>query len=161
MTTTSEFEYFLETMDGEPEALWRRVGSDWQFLSVLDWSWHAAIPGQRPRIMPSADSLTPISEDEAEQLQSDKQRWVSYWAEYLSTPTGSRGRLLTVIRRRSSPELLLDEHFTVGNRWERTSTLIEAEFGSPSNPPQLERIDQPMAERMLREVRGVEGATEL
>lgn len=161
---TEDYQYFLRPAeDGTidpPRALWRRAGDRWEYLSTRDWSWHEPVPGQGPSI-PPIEWLTPITPQRAAELAADRQRWVRYWAWYLDPPTSVDERPRSVVRRRRSPEGRLDEGFTIDNRWERTEAIIEAELPQVSDPPHLVEIDQLAAEQILREVRGVEGATEL
>lgn len=159
---TDQHEYFATYWQGRVDELWRQAagGGDLEFLSLVDWSWHRAVPGEHPRIMPQPGELVPIPPEEAARLANDRQHWVSYWAWYLDVPTGG-DRPGTVVRRRRSPELLLDELFVVENRWEPTKVLIDVELGDPSDPPHLVEIDEETAEQILQDVRGVEGATRL
>lgn len=161
---TDEYEYFLQPdphgSSRPPRALWRRLGARWEYYSLLDWSWHE-VPSQGPPWVPEPERLTAITAAQAAELEADHQRWVRYWARYLDPPTSPEDRPLTVVRRRSSPERELDESFTVGNRWDSTQTIIDSELPQVSDQPHLVEVDHPTAEQILREVRGVEGATQL
>lgn len=159
-----EYDYFIwPAADGPsapPRSLWRRAGDQWEFYSLLDWSWHA-LPEEGPPFAPPKESLRTATPAEAHQLSTDRQRWVRYWAWYRARPRNPPERPLTVVRRRSSPELRLDECFTKHNRWEPTQAIVEAHLSQVSDPPRLVETDQETAERILREVRGINGATEL
>jgi hypothetical protein len=160
---TGQYEYYVKVTPGQtverPSSMWRRSGDDWQYLSLLDWSWHSVVPGKSP-YPPVASYLVPISKQQAEELGGDRQRFVSYWAHY-SVARESRPKPLTVLRRRRSPELVLDEAFTRDLEWSKTSSIVEFEHPAASNPPDLEEIDADTAEQILREAWGVSEATRL
>jgi hypothetical protein len=160
---TDEYEYFVKVTPGQtverPSSMWRRSGADWQYLSLLDWNWHSLVPGKSP-YPPVAGYLVPISAQQAEELGRDRQRFVSYWA-YYSVARDRRPEPLTVLRRRRSPELVLDEAFTRDLEWAKTPSIVEFEHPAASNPPDLEEIDADTAEEILQEAWGVSGATQL
>jgi hypothetical protein len=162
---SDRYEYFLVTYPGGTsqlsDTLWRRVGDTWEYLSFIDWQWHPVVPGTGPSA-PPPEWTRPIDAEEALALAADRQHWVRYWAWHLDPASSSDDKPRTVVRRRNSPERILDEVYTFENRWKYTPGLVEAENpGRHSSPPHLVPIDRPAAERILQEVRGVEGATEL
>lgn len=161
---TDQYEYFVEPAASGPtamsEALWRRHDGTWEFLSSLDWSWHGVRPATEV-FAPEEERLRSVTAEEARNLEADRHHWVRYWALYLEPPANPEAPPLTVARRRSSPERVLDESFTVNDRWEPTGSIREAESRQASSPPHLVEVDRPTAERILCEVAGVEGATRL
>lgn len=159
----TDFQYYMDTRHGEtierPGALWRHSGDGWEYLSLLDWEWHPLAPNKVPQSPPS-EILMPISGQQVEELVRDRQRFVYYWAKYSESARKSGGKPFTVVRRRRSPELVLDEAFGRDNKWIKTSSVVEFEhpyFDSPD----LEEIDAETAEQILRDIRGVSGATDL
>lgn len=159
---SSTWRYFAELPPGgsidHPRGLWRKYENRWEYLSLLDWSWHPTDEKVPP---PEGDEIIPISPEEAEGLARDRQRWVTYWARYTPLPKDEADRPLTVVRRRESPERIFDETFSRDNNWIPTSTISEFEDPRASTPPRLERIDADTAEAIILENRGISGATEL
>jgi hypothetical protein len=156
----TDYQYYMDSRGGRtierPGPLWRSSDDSWEYLSLLDWEWHPLAPNKVP---PPTEVLEPIPERQADELSRDRQRFVSYWAYYSIAPE-KRDRPLTVLRRRRSPELVLDEAFGRDGQWVKTSSIVE--FEHPYfDSPELEEIDAETAERILREVRGISGATEL
>lgn len=142
-------------------ALWRRIGDRWEYYSLIDWSWHS-VPDQAWPQPPDPADLQSVSAERAAAMAADRQRWVRYWAVYRDPPTSPDDRPLTVIRRRNSPEQTLDEAYTIHHEWRPDPSIRENELGGRvSDPPPIVEIDRATAERILREVRGVPGATEL
>ncbi|MBT2384047.1 hypothetical protein [Streptomyces sp. ISL-11] len=139
-----------------PDALWRCEGEAWEFLSLLDWEWHAT------EDVPKRESLHPIPAERAAELGADRQSWVTYWARYTDEEDWRAGEgPTTVVRRRTSPERIYDEAFKRNNTWGPTASVYEFFDARPSNPPHLVGIDVHEAERLLHSLRGVTGATEL
>jgi hypothetical protein len=160
---TEQYEYYVEIQCDEslehPGPMWRKSDSGWDYLSLLDWEWHSLAANKKVSQPPAAKTLVPISGQQADELTRDRQRFVKYWAYYSVVPE-KRDKPLTVLRRRSSPELVLDEAFGRDGQWVKTPSIVE--FEHPYfDSPELEEIDAETAERILREVRGVSGATEL
>lgn len=157
----TEYAYFAKLRAGDtveaPSALWRRTGEAWEYLSLLDWQWHPG--GGRP--LPPPASLTPVSPEQAAALLADRQRFVRYWFSYRTPAPGPGDRPVTVYRRRSSPERQLDEVYGRDDRWMPTPTIREAESSRGDDPTHLVPTDPDSAERFLRDVRGVSGATRL
>jgi hypothetical protein len=156
-------EYYMDSRRGRtverPGPLWRKSGDEWEYLSLHDWEWHPLAPTKVPQSPPD-EVLVPISEQQADELARDRQRFVSYWARYSEAAWESGGKPFTVVRRRSSPELVLDEAFGRDNKWKRTPSVVE--FLHPAfDSPNLKEIDAETAEQILRDIRGVSGATEL
>jgi hypothetical protein len=140
-----------------PHGLWRRRGDDYEYLSLIDWSWHARGDVR----LPHADLLTPISGEQAQALLADRQRFVKYWVQYLSTAKGDFSDETRVYRQLPSPERLVEESFGRANEWLQTNAIRDFQVGGPHDVPDLERIDAATAERLIQETRGVSGATEL
>jgi hypothetical protein len=158
---TDAFEYVARLASGDtvdrPSALWRRSGDAWEYLSLIDWDWHPK--GDLP--LPHPDALVSVTAEQAANLLSDRQRFVRYWARYSSADPAPTELPITVYRRRRSPEHHLDEAFGRDDRWTPTTTISEAEFSGTSDPAHLVAIDAATAERMIREIAGVSGATAL
>ncbi|MCS0604170.1 hypothetical protein NX794_23575 [Streptomyces sp. LP11] len=161
----NEYEYFTEMHSGyQPprlDGLWRRRGSGaWEYLSLLDWGWHPADENETVKGPPMATSLEPITADRAAELEADRQSWVEYWAMYLDEAEFRDGVApVTVVRRRSSPERVMDEAFVAGNAWAPDPVVYE--FTHFRTDHHLEEITADQAEHLIRELRGVSGATEL
>jgi hypothetical protein len=143
-----------------PRALWRRRADQWEYYSLLDWSWHDP-PSGKEWWIPRPDQLRPLTPGEAAGWANDRQRWVQYWAWYLGPPLGPEERPRTIVRRRNSPERVLDEVFSINEEWAHTTAIVDFEsVGRVSSPPHLVKTDHLTAERVLREISGIEGATE-
>ncbi|ARP72325.1 hypothetical protein LK07_24035 [Streptomyces pluripotens] len=161
----NEYEYFLKVHRGYTPArkvgLWRRRGEEaWEYLSLLDWKWHSIGEGGRVKNPPTAAALEPVSTQCAAELEADRQGWVEYWALYLDEADYREGVApVTVVRRRSSPERVMDEAFVVGNKWAPDPVIYE--FTHSRTDRHLEEITAEQAEHLIRELRGVTGATEL
>lgn len=157
------YAFFAEVPEGftaeRPDGLWRRAGDDWEYLSLLDWEWHAADAELPP---PPEETLREVPADRADALAADRQGWVTYWARYADENDWRAGEgPVTVVRRRRSPERLYDEAYGVRDGWAPTASVYAFLDARPSNPPHLVGIDVQEAERLLRSLRGVTGATEL
>ncbi|MDN3353020.1 hypothetical protein [Actinomadura sp. DC4] len=160
----TDYQYYMDSRRDRtierPGPLWRSSGDNWEYLSLLDWEWHPLAPKRVPQ-SPPVEVLEPISEQQADELSRDRQRFVSYWARYSESAWESGGKPFTVLRRRSSPELVLDEAFGRENTWIKTSSVVEFEHPAFNNTLYLKDVDAETAERILRDIRGVSGATEL
>ncbi|MGW1072737.1 hypothetical protein [Streptomyces sp. NPDC002537] len=164
MTDQGTYEYFVKATppytEERPSSLWRRSGDEWEFLSLLDWEWHQVENTIKYRPMPEA--LFAVTAERAAELEADRQGWVQYWAYYSSERRWKSGKgPTTVVRRRRSPERIYDETFMRNNAWEPDSAVFEFFDARQTNPPHLEEITVEGAERLLQEIRGVMGATEL
>jgi hypothetical protein len=159
---SSPYEYFAEVRNNEsidhPRGLWRKSGDQWEYLSLLDWSWHPTTERIPP---PRSEHLTPISPEHAAKLARDRQRWVTYWTLHAPLPKDRADRPLTVVRRRESPERIFDETFGRDNKWIPTQSIREFKDPRASTPPRLKEVDVDTAERIICENRGISGATEL
>lgn len=159
------YEYFTEMHRGynppRVDGLWRRRDGDaWEYLSLLDWQWHPTGENELVKSPAMATKLEPISAERAAELEADRQGWVQYWALYLDEAEYREGVTpVTVVRRRSSPERVMDEAFVVGNKWAPDPVVYE--FTHSRTDRHLEEITTAEAERLIRELRGVTGATEL
>ncbi|GAA0356756.1 hypothetical protein GCM10010151_52990 [Actinoallomurus spadix] len=160
---TDDYEFFVEIdqrdESGRPQSLWRRSDMEWEYLSLIDWRWHKT--SDRVPHPPELTYLSPIPENVADELSKNRQYWVAYWAAYESPTPDDKDAPYTVLRRRTSPELVLDEAFGRSNTWIRTSTIVEYESQRTSNPPNLVRIDASTADKILRDTRGATNATQL
>lgn len=157
-----KYEYFAqvwpnETLDA-PSALWRTSDGVPEYLSSIDWEWHAGAKefSDRP-----AEVLVAISEDQAQELEADRQRFVRYWSYQHPVVDNEPEKENRVYRRRRSPERVLDEVFGPDNTWVATRLIREFTLGSPADRPELIAIDQAAAERLILQTRGITGATEL
>ncbi|MFD0383202.1 hypothetical protein ACFQ2B_15045 [Streptomyces stramineus] len=108
-------EYFVKAAppytEERPSSLWRRSGDDWAYLSLLDWEWHD-VKDTTVKTPPAPDALYPVSAERAAALEGDRQAWVRYWAHYVDEEDWKDGEPpTTVVRRRRSPERLVDESF--------------------------------------------------
>ncbi|MEU5188504.1 hypothetical protein AB0G83_15370 [Streptomyces klenkii] len=162
---SEQYEYFVKAAppytEDRPSGLWRRLGEQWDYLSLLDWEWHSVGEAgvQSP---PSPQVLYPVSAERAAVLEADRQGWVRYWARYTDLQDWEEGELpTTVVRRRQSPDRVLDEAFLVGDTWGATRSIFDFFDPRPSSPPHLVEITPDEAEGLLQELRGVTGATEL
>ncbi|MEU5418391.1 hypothetical protein ACH4UT_20705 [Streptomyces sp. NPDC020799] len=160
MSDQRQYAHFVKAAppytEERPSSLWRRSGDDWEFLSLLDWGWHTT--GRPP--MPGA--LFPVTAERAAALAADRQGWVRYWAFHPSERRWRAGEgPSTVVRRRSSPERVHDETFMRGGVWKPDGAVSEFFDVRQTNPPHLEELTAEGAERLLRELFGVMGATDL
>ncbi|WKU45698.1 hypothetical protein Q3V23_17470 [Streptomyces sp. VNUA116] len=166
---SENYEYFVEavpTVDDlysvdRPSSMWRRLGDQWEYLSLIDWHWHN-VKDTNVKYPPVREALRPISVERAAELESDRQGWVRYWAYHTSERAWRAGNgPTTVVRRRNSPEDRLDETFMRNDAWERDTAIFEFYDARASNPPHLVELSPDEAEELLQELRGVTGATEL
>ncbi|MBB5121365.1 hypothetical protein AF335_13495 [Streptomyces eurocidicus] len=159
------YEYFVKAAppytEERPSGLWRRLAGRWEYLSLLDWEWHA-VSAEGVTAPPAAEVLYPVPAERAAALEADRQGWVRYWAYYFDEAEWRDGEEpTTVVRRRRSPERIYDETFMRTNEWQPDSVVYEFFHPRGSNPPHLVEIGVDEAERLLQEIRGVTGATEL
>ncbi|MFF1822175.1 hypothetical protein ACFVWG_33020 [Kribbella sp. NPDC058245] len=161
--TTDAYEYLVRVFEpaGEsvdhPSGLWRHRGDDFEYLSMVDWSWHPR--GEVP--LPHPDLRVAISAEQAHTLLEDRQRFVRYWAEHLSPENGDLVEDRLVYRQLRSPERLVEEGFGRDNAWVSTRTIRDFQVGGPHDVPDLHPIDATTAEQLIQETRGVSGATNL
>jgi hypothetical protein len=159
---SSIYQYFAELRRNgsidRPRGLWRKADDQWEYLSLLDWSWHPTTERIPP---PRNEHLEAISPEQAEELSRDRQRWVTYWSLHTPLPEDPADRPLTVVRRRESPERIFDETFGRNNEWIPTLSIRESEDPRASTPPRLKEINADTAERIISENRGISGATVL
>lgn len=157
-------EYFLRTAQDrtgrETESMWRRAGGagTWEYFSLIDWSWHPVKPSAPAPRVPEPESLRPISAEQATALAADRPRWCLYWARYSGEPQPGE-QPSTIIRRKPSPESLVDEVFSADNEWVPTRSVFEFYDPRPSNPPHLVEVGAEEAERIIRRRREIEGST--
>jgi hypothetical protein len=159
--------YLIEHHDRTParaqthvpyRVLWRICEHhEWEHFSVIDWAWRRAPDyGQLP--LPPLERLSPTSQYHAHGLATAPQLWVAWYATSWSpsdeTPVG-------VVRRRISPEIVLDETFTTHLTWEPTGIIHEAETAPSSSQLHLRPIDHTTAERLLRDLCDVQDAISL
>ncbi|MFC6157644.1 hypothetical protein FDA38_19780 [Kribbella jiaozuonensis] len=140
-----------------PSGLWRRRGDDYEYLSLIDWTWHACGDVD----LPHPDLLTPVSGEQVETLLADHQRFVKYWVLRRSPEKGDLREDTIVYRQIPSPENLVEQGFGRANEWVPTGDIRDLQVGGPHDVPDLEPIDAATAERLIRETRGISGATEL
>ncbi|WKK20910.1 hypothetical protein QZH56_18600 [Streptomyces olivoreticuli] len=164
MSDQGNYEYFVKATppytQERPSSLWRRSGDDWEFLSLLDWGWHK-VKGTIEHV-PTPEALHRVTAERAVELETDRQGWVRYWAYYGDEEEWRDGEEpTTVVRRRRSPERIYDETFMRDNRWQPDSAVFEFFDARASRPPYLVDISADEADRLLQEIRGVTGATEL
>jgi hypothetical protein len=161
--SNDDYEYLAEFFIGggesvdRPSGLWRRRGDEYEYLSLIDWTWHA----RGDVYLPHPDLLHPISAEQAQKLLADHQRFVKYWVLRRSPSKGDLYDDTIVYRQIPSPESLVEEGFGRANEWVRTQDIRDFEVGGPHDVPDLEPIDAETAERLIQETRGVTGATEL
>ncbi|MCQ8773754.1 hypothetical protein [Streptomyces telluris] len=169
-----KYAYYVKTGPDHPaerpSSLWRCAagsgsgsggGGDWEYLSLLDWQWHKAAETVVQDPPPEA-ARHRVTADRAGELQADRQGWVRYWARYADEPAWRAGEPpVSVVRRRRSPERIYDEAYKTWNEWGPTQTVHDFFDARPSNPPHLVEIDAAKAERLLTELHGAKGATEL
>ncbi|PSJ28771.1 hypothetical protein B7P34_10800 [Streptosporangium nondiastaticum] len=163
---SEQYEYFVKAAppytEDRPSSLWRRVGDDWEYLSLFDWTWHSVQETVSKRV-PQAQVLFPVTVERAAQLESDRQVLVRYWALYVDEQDFREGESpTTVVRRRRSPERGLDESYR-GSKgfWGPTQAIEESRDLRTSNPPYLVELTADDAEALLQELFGVTGVTEL
>lgn len=161
---SNEYDYFVRTYRPEypverPGELWRRSGGSWEYWSSFNARWqrlgedHVTYP-------PTEGGVTRITPERAAELVADPQNWVRYWALYHEDPdTGVEP--VTVVRQRISPEQILDESFGRGDRWVRTTALIDFQAARLESIDFLVEIDRETAEAIIQRISGVRGATEL
>lgn len=163
MTTDNDYEYLVRVFEpaGEsvdhPSGIWRHRGDEFEYLSMVDWTWHPQ--GDVP--LPHPDLQVPISAEQAQTLLADRQRFAKYWVMYRSLAKGDLHDDTLVYRQFRSPERLVEEAFGHANVWVETPDIRDFEVGGPHDVPELEPIDVETAERLIHEARGISGATEL
>ena len=141
--TNDDYEYIAEVFEkgGEslerPGSLWRRRGDDYEYLSLIDWSWH---PRSDEVDLPHPDLLTSISHDQVQKLLADRQRFVKYWVLRRSTEKGDVHEDTIVYRQIPSPENLVEEGFGRANERVPTENIRDFEAGGPHDVPDLEPI---------------------
>jgi hypothetical protein len=160
--TTDTYEYLAEVWPNEtvsaPSALWRTGGDVPEYLSLIDWEWHA---GAKEFTEYPDGTLVAITAEEAQALQSDRQRLVRYWSYQIPNDESEPAKENRVYRRRSSPEKILDEVFGPDNAWVPTPVIREFTLSSPADRPELVAIDQAAAEQLIQQTRGISGATDV
>ena len=163
MSTDDDYEYFARVSKARkesadrPSGLWRRRGDDFEYLSMIDWSWH---PRGEVNV-PHPDLLVPVTAEQVQMLLADRQRFARYWVRYLSPEKGDLHEDTLVYRQLRSPERMVEEGFGQANTWVRTPDIRDFQVGGPHDVPDLEPIDAETAERLIQETRGISGATEL
>ncbi|MFF7726032.1 hypothetical protein [Streptomyces sp. NPDC008001] len=162
---SENYEYFVKAAppytEERPSSLWRRRGEEWEFLSLHDWQWHG-LEESTVRSAPEADELYPVTAERAAALEADRQVWLRYWAHYVDEEDWREGESpTTVVRRRRSPEGVLDESYRSKGFWGPTEAVRNAADLRTSNPPHLVELSADGAEELLQELFGVTGATEL
>ena len=140
-----------------PSGLWRRRGDEYEYLSLIDWTWHA----RGDVYLPHPDLLQPISAEQAQIMLADRQRFAKYWVQYLSPEKGDLNEETRVYRRLPSPEGLVEQVYGRDNKWIPTNVIRDFEVGGPHDVPDLEPIDAATAERLVEQTRGITGATSL
>ncbi|MBF6049034.1 hypothetical protein GO001_28200 [Streptomyces sp. NRRL B-1677] len=167
---TEQYEFFVATgttamtsyTEERPSSLWRRSDGQWGYLSLLDWSWKIVAAEREAWLLPQAEDLHPISAQRAAELEADRQVFVRYWAHYVDEEDWREGEPpTTVVRRRCSPERVLDESFQEGDLWGRTLAILDVHEGRSSDWPHLVELSAREADVLLNELSGVTGATEL
>jgi hypothetical protein len=163
-TVADEYEYFVRTYRPlytieRPGELWRRSGDAWGYWSSFNQRWQRTGEDHVTRPPPEG-SLFRVTPERAAELVADPQSWVRYWALYREDPDKG-GEPRTVVRRRISPEQLLDEIFGRDDQWFRTTALIDFESAWMESIDFLVEIDQETAESIIQRISGVSGATEL
>ncbi|MET9413372.1 hypothetical protein ABZY03_04130 [Streptomyces klenkii] len=160
-----QHEYFVKASppytEERPSSLWRRLGEEWEYLSLMDWEWHN-VKDTTVKTPPATEVLCSVTAERATELEADRQVFVRYWARYTNEQYWREGQSpTTVVRRRRSPEGKLDEVFRRNGSWGPTDAIFEFFDPRPSNPPYLVEITADDAEALLQELRGVTGATDL
>ncbi|ORT61245.1 hypothetical protein [Streptomyces sp. CB03238] len=163
---SEQYEYFVDTDPGytveRPSSLWRRSGDSWEYLSLLTWEWCGVGQDNPVRMQPLPEALHPVTAERAKELEADRQGWVRYWAEYEDEAAWRDGEApFSVVRRRRSPERIFDEAFMVGNTWEPTARVFDYFSARADELTYLAEVTPEEAERLLRQIRGVSGATDL
>lgn len=159
-----EYEYFVRIYPPEhtverPGGLWRRSGETWEYWSILDWTWHELREDEVAEPPPEG-GLVQVRPERAAELVADRQGWVRYWALYRDDPSkGAEPR--TVVRRRSSPESVLDEVFGRGDQWRRTTAVVDWYSARLTSIDWLVDIDREAAESIIRQISGKIGETAL
>ncbi len=145
-----------------PSSLWRRFDEQWEYLSLLDWSWKTVEAEREAWFLPRAEDLHPVSAHRAAALEADRQVFVRYWARYVDEEDWRDGEPpSTVVRRRRSPECVLDESFRRRGVWGRTLAILDVHEGRSSDWPHLVELTAKEADALLHELFGVTGATGL
>ncbi|MFF7022546.1 hypothetical protein ACFY97_16230 [Streptomyces klenkii] len=162
---SEQYEYFVKAAppytEDRPSGLWRRLGEQWDYLSLLDWEWHR-LGETTVRTLPAMDTLYPVTAERAAALEADRSAFVRYWALYVDEDDFKEGEPpTTLVRRRRSPERLLDESFQEGDVWGRTNAVEESRDLRTSNPPYLKELSADEAEELAQELFGLTGVTEL
>lgn len=170
MSTSEEYDYFVSAWEymadprwpynaDRPSSMWRsRGGANFEYLSLFDWEWHKYTNSQG-RTKPKS-TLYPIPAERAVELEADRQGWFRYWAYYSHRDEWRDGESPTsVIRRRSSPEWIMDELFDRNNQWVRTARVEEFMDMRGSGKPHLIEITPAEADELLLSLRDVAGAT--
>jgi hypothetical protein len=154
---TSAYKYLAEVWPEEttdaPSGLWRTRGDETEYLSLIDWEWH---PVTQEISRPPSSTFVEITTELAQTLLSDRQRFVRYWS--LRQASGKENR---VYRRRNSPERMVDEYFGPANEWDYSPVIKEFTAGGGGDQPDMIAIDREAAEQLIRETRGITGATDL
>ncbi|MET9413370.1 hypothetical protein ABZY03_04120 [Streptomyces klenkii] len=165
-----QYEFFAVTgptamalyTEDRPSSLWRRSDEQWEYLSLLDWSWNGVKAEEEVRFLPRVEELHPVSAQRAAELEADRQVWVRYWAHYVDEEDWRDGEPpTTVVRRRRSPERTLDESFQADDRWGPTFAILDVHEGRTSDWPYLVELNASEADALLHDLFGVTGATEL
>ncbi len=134
--TTDAHEYLAQVWPNEtvdaPSALWRRGSGEPEYLSSIDWEWHAGAEefADRP-----AEIFVPITTNEARALQSDRQRFVRYWSYQHPNTETEPEKENRVYRRRRSPDQVLDEVFGPANEWVETPLSTSSRWAPPLTVP--------------------------
>ncbi|MFC6157645.1 hypothetical protein [Kribbella jiaozuonensis] len=161
--SSGDYEYFArvstarEDSVDRPSGLWRRCGDGLEYLSMVDWSWRR----RTTESVPHPELLVPVSPEQVEVLLADRRRFARYWVERLSPEKGDLNEDTLVYRQLPSPEGVIDEGFGRTNTWVPTPTIRDFQANGPHDHPDLEPIDGETAERLIRETRGISGATEM
>lgn len=158
---TDQYRYLVEVFPPtypveRPLSMWRYSTDGWDYLSVIDWSWHSP-DASRGLEKPPDDSLVRIDTARAEQLAADRQGWFHYWVVYGDDTSPEPRQPTTVIRRLSSPEQVRDEIFGRTNQWVRTNILLDYELGGARPTPPLRAVDDEEAATVLLRTHDVSG----
>ncbi|QLE72849.1 hypothetical protein FGW37_15760 [Streptomyces rectiverticillatus] len=164
------YEYFVKavpTVDNlytaeRPSSMWRRLGDQWEYLSLVEWEWQS-VKATGVLYPPLLESLIPVPAERAAALEADRQGWVRYWARYTDEQDWREGEPpTTVVRRRCSPENVLDESYRGAKGfWGPTEAVLDFYDARKSDPPYLIALSVDEAEGLLQELFGVTGVTEL
>jgi hypothetical protein len=159
---SSDYKYLAEVWPGEttdaPSGLWRTRDDEMEYLSLIDWEWH---PATEEISEPAPGTLVEITPEHAQVLLSDRQRFVRYWSLRQPSDEGFPEKENRVYRRRNSPERMVDEIFGPTNEWVYTPVIKEFTGGGGRDQPDMIAIDREAAEQLIRETRGITGATDL